>query len=251
MFNEFLINGISRSGHHAVIYWVFSQIYGSNVTGKEIPDEIAYFDHCCKIDGDFLIADYGRSGRVEQKFRKAKYNIYNVEELPVYEMEQFDKELSVLSDRPRKKIIMLRDPFNNYASRYKKAHRWGWGFIKRKWWKNHAKAYLDKNNDIMFILYNKWFCDEKYREEVINELGFEHKPGIGLSYVPFHGGGSSFERKRDGRKMDVLNRWRKYKDDQQYFKLFDPEMLELSSKIFSGFDEIENNIKEWWKSISK
>jgi hypothetical protein len=90
------------------------------------------------------------------------------------------------------------------------------------------------------IVYDRWFADRTYREEVIRTLGTRFgwdlpmTPDAGMSAVARAGGGSSFDKLSfDGKaqRMRVLERWKDYTSHLTYTKLLTPEVLALNDRL--------------------
>ncbi len=67
----------------------------------------------------------------------------------------------------------------------------------------------------------------------------------GFNVVKNYGGGSSFngtEFNNKVIKMDVLNRWQEFIDDEEYRKMFSNEIMEYSQKIFGHIEGTEDLI---------
>ena len=159
-----------------------------------------------------------------------------------YRFIHFDDQPLVLSQEASRHIIVLRDPYNWFAS---------WLVAIRKWaaqssideskpqlieiWKVHAREYLKDQNEIMFILFNLWCKHPGYRRLIAKELGMGLKDNQ-CHFVSGEGGGSSWhDTQFDGEsyKMDVLNRWKLMDGDEEYRNLMlDPELSDLCKEIF-------------------
>ncbi|MBD3407217.1 MAG: hypothetical protein GF411_13945 [Candidatus Lokiarchaeota archaeon] len=165
-------------------------------------------------------------------------------EVDIYPVDDINTHLSPLCDNITK-ILVIRDPFNTMASLYKV----GRGIpqdIKR--WKKLAREAMGKTDFIGFdhiFLYNKWFNDRQYRYDMAKNLGFEYRCDNKKVYD--FGGGSSFDGvKYDGkpRRMDVMHRWQEFRSDNNFRKLFDNEVIELSNELFGPIDGVESLINE-------
>ena len=156
-------------------------------------------------------------------------------------------------------LIVLRNPFNNFASKYK-WHLSGKYFaptiedilILKEQWKVYAKESLGITSllpvsEKKVILYENWFSSEIYRQELAQTIGLKttHK---GLHKIAPWGPntwGDGFDNmKMDGKanKMKVLDRWKKYKNDSFFKSLFDSELIKLSRLFFSDTDIIANQL---------
>lgn len=198
-----------------------------------------------------------------QAFRRCQYEnliiSYEDRELDkLFDSYLVGKREEVLGRTDQKyDLLILRDPYNMMASRIQS------GFTRHKFkrndpyknainasgtstislWKQYANEYLGTTqylkNIKVVINYNRWFVDRDYRASILRQLGFEGRCK-GIYKVTDHGGGSSFDGiDYDGRaeKMDVLNRYKKFKDNAEYRRIFeDVELVDLSTKIFGKID---------------
>lgn len=256
---ELRIAGLQRTGNHAVINWIFAQS----------PETKCYLN-CVKPDTDPYLS-FERRGTVRE-FQKdffTKFNIsaerlgrFSRKELLVYSYEEEFLEDVFCSGKfeanhdrwigksaERFDMIILRDPYNLFASRLKKeedinANRYS---LKKdgeretviKIWKSYAREFTGKTslikNKQLHINYNKWFLEKEYRRELAESLGLEFSDDA-IDQVLSIGGGSSFDRTSkdsSGTQMKVLERWNHYKDDENFINLFkDNELVELSEEIF-------------------
>lgn len=148
--------------------------------------------------------------------------------------------------RAVKTVLVLRDPFNTFASvwRGKRRMRRRLHRFYRSQWKTYAREFLGETSylpkDTLMMSFNRWFVDEAYRRRMAATLGLDHSER-GREEVSQDGGGSSFSgRGKHGRaaEMKVLDRWRLVESDPSYRSAFDHETVELSRRIFGdvGFD---------------
>ena len=160
------------------------------------------------------------------------------------------KELSVsVADRLHY-VLLVRDPFNQVASKiHWKRHPQRLtellcsAFVKL--WKEYAREFLDLTNILpnkVVVSFNRWFTDKTYRRVLSSLLGLEFSD-VALNQVSPHGSGSSFDSmKYDGsaQNMEVLARYKVVVDDPLYQAVCeDKELCELSREIFG---EIRNEI---------
>jgi hypothetical protein len=146
-------------------------------------------------------------------------------------------------------VLLLRDPFNLFASRLKSRKI----AVKENdqsmvsAWLNYAKEFLGETHHLkhhkICINYNDWFLNLEYRKQLAESLGLEFSDA-GMDEVSRYGGGSSFNRQDlqgKARQMDVLNRWKYFADDPAYRQLFDnPEIFEYSERIFGRIPGTES-----------
>jgi len=256
---EIRILGLQRTGNHAVINWIFTQA-----------PEVKCYLNSVKPDTDPFLS-FERRGTVRE-FQKDFFTKFNIgaerlgffcpKKLLVYSYEEeFIQDVfssavfEANHDRwtgksaERFDMIILRDPFNLFASRLKKeedinANRYS---LKKdgeketviEIWKSYAREFIGETkflkNKKLMVNYNKWFLEKEYRKELAEKLGLEFSDSAIDQVLPI-GGGSSFDRTSkdsSATEMKVLERWAHYKDDENFINLFkDRELVELSEKIF-------------------
>ena len=256
--NQLEVCSMMRSGHHAVLYWLFAQInhpiYFRN-------DVLCYRDERSLKDRGVVIGGKNISSIL-------KTYIYNVEDIPINNIKSIRKKYkSILEIVPPKKsrsLLIIRDPFNMFSSRYRLFLRInkireeegerplpdsrntngnsGVAWIDEgavELWKMYAKEYLGHTNylgdDLLKINYNKWFSNISYRKKISQNMNLKFSDK-NLNYVPVNGHGSSFDvRTMNGRaqKMDVMNRWQRFAENDKFRKIFsDKELIDLSSEIY-------------------
>lgn len=241
---HFFVLGVKRSGHHAIIHWICKQekpsFHANNVSfgfdhlHGPITKKHPHIEHISHV----LI--YMADGNINFK---VKYNetLKNDYDLAIYSAE--DKEFSLCSKIMHEKIdctnftyiIVVRDPYNFVASRLRNNSK----PMKYRWpaqievWKDHVRTCLNKDDkNFVDINFNKWFVDKDYRKYVTNILDI---PFTDEGLNDIRTGKSSFDGRRFGgsaQKMEVLERWKYYKDNESYWDLIDDEMVELSKQYF-------------------
>jgi len=249
--NEFRITALQRSGHHAIINWIMLNLGGN----------ICYLNNCSQQGNPYLCFRVIDSLIGGINIETEKIGNFSRKDLLIYNYE--DKILNEIYSKPfinniekwvgkslrKKNIIILRDPFNNFASKYKWAihgTKWKPSIKKIKYlptlWKSYAKEFLGKTNHIpgikLCVNYNRWFSEPEYRKYLGLELGLA-TINKGLKEVAKWGPntwGDSFDNLNyDGRahEMEVLSRWEFFQDDEIFKSLFkDGDLISLSQKIF-------------------
>ena len=240
--------GLSRSGTHAICQWIMAQAEGRlcylNCTeGKANPYQTArpmasgwpYEVNYSEFD-----IEAEQAGRFSQK----DYLIFGHEDSflghacsPQYE-RQHDQWVGESAERYD--VLILRDPFNLFASRLRQPHQMVKPKTAVRIWKQHARQFLQRPDRLrhtpVLINYNQWFTDVDYRRQVAQQMGLRFTDE-GRDRVPTVFGGSSFDGLQyDGRasQMKVLERWRYWIDDEAYTSLFDEELLSLSEALFGS-----------------
>ena len=145
-------------------------------------------------------------------------------------------------------IPVIRSPHNHAASCLK--WRGNKHFINQPenftlLWKSYAKEYLGITHCIpnisVPINYDLWFSNKEYRKSSFDKMGIDVAySDRNLNKVLRFGKGSSFDgRFKDNKaqEMKILDRWRFFINDKvvnsHYIKMLnDPELIELSEKIF-------------------
>lgn len=237
---ELCVAALQRSGHHAIINWI--------AANSAAP--VCFLNNCRPNENPFLMCSDDQRAELAPR----DLLIYNYEDRQLNEVfrpDFFDQKTEWFGKSGGAVyVLILRDPFNNFASKYR------WAINGTKWtpqmewvtselpalWKSYAKEFLGAT-DVMpapkvFINYNRWFTDNQYRGELAARLNLT-SAGKGLTEVAGWGPntwGDSFDNMNyEGRahEMKVLERWRYFSDDQVFRGLFrDSELRSLSESIF-------------------
>jgi hypothetical protein len=248
---EIRITGMSRSGNHAFINWVLHQVPGRYcflnccegkanpfATPREMDDgqrfrtNIGGFDLERERGGahqrkDWLLFSY------EDNFLGNAFS-------PLFEREH---DRWVGRSARRVDVLLLRDPYNLFASRLGR----NWTHMSlataARIWKQHARAFGGPRPSppLLSVSYNRWVADRSYRGRVARTLGFPFTDA-GIDRVPSCAGGSSFDGLSfDGaaRRMRVLERWRAWVHEPAYRAVFDARMVQLSRRVFGAMPAVE------------
>jgi len=228
---DFHIYGLKRGGHHAIINWILKH-YKSSI----------YYNNCIFEKNDFYVAN-------NNEIFKTGSHPYCVKVLSFEDRPNIDEssmEIISKNDKPKKNIIILRDAYNNYASRFEKKiypHKKKWNEIWHNYddteiWKKYAKEFVGETNylNAIKINYNFWFKDIEYRKQISKNFGEFTDEGF-LQVLDF-GAGSSFDYQKfnnNAQEMKVLERWKKFFYDKHYCEkiIKDKELEELNKKIFN------------------
>lgn len=239
--------GLKRSGNHAVIDWFRKNAY---------PEMARVIFHNCvysplsAVPKKLSVEDV----RLPAARRTAMILSYEdtqlgeLAELPIYRESD-----AILSGAPDRKVLLIRDPWNCFASRLRRiqgleaAHqdppksiqRTSWD-VAVKLWKQYAREFVgdttELSGDIIRVDYNRWAGSKRYRDTLLfRHFGVEKNRDIGIELVSNKGGGSSFDRlAMDGQasRMQVFDRWRMYADQHAYKQLFDDEVVDLSARLY-------------------
>ena len=259
---EIRVAGLKRTGNHAIIFWIAEQEkplgkYCSlnNVKVNENPYRYKYQNLSYYFpQHQWSINNYKKQARGD--FISRDCLVYSYEDYSLAQIfsDKFEKKHDLYLGKSLKRydVIILRDPFNLFASRLKS------NFLAVKdsklnlteLWLQYAKEFVGETNYLkhnkISINYNLWVKNIDYRRETANKLNIKFTDA-GIKKVSSLGGGSSFEKiSLDGQadKMDVENRWKYYLDDPYYKKLINnEEILEYSAKIFGKIPGTETLLK--------
>lgn len=258
---------LRRSGHHAILNWIRHQLPVRHWLLNDCTMGLNPFDGA--VLSSSLVRGRWHEHRVfridREKAGAHTYKgalIYNFEEP---DLSRVPREMPIAAERSwfgeslrRHDILMLRDPFNQLASKLK----WAYGDVDRPskpsldevveardLWKMHAREFLGETahlSDLVTLSYNDWFLDREYRDRKATELGFANRD-VGLDEVARWGptlSKDSFDGLRyDGRaqEMKVLERWRRFEADEFYRSLVDDaELHGLSARIFGPLQGTES-----------
>ncbi|MDJ0661878.1 MAG: hypothetical protein QNJ42_20695 [Crocosphaera sp.] len=186
--------------------------------------------------------------------------IYSFEDIHISDMrlprfyESAEKYIG--SSKSKINIIILRDPFNLFASllkskMIKKNSQDGQKYISL--YKTFALSYLQylsmQDNDTIFINYNQWMSQEDYRIDIANKLGLLPQAKDLIETVVDRGGGSSFDKlsyNNQASSMKVFERWKVYNRDPFYLDLLsEKEILSISQEIFPRItQEFKSNLEK-------
>jgi len=245
---EVRVVGLRRSGNHGIINWIKKQHSGEVWHLNNIPTD----GHPYR----FLYSHYPK----EHLRREAKGNFVNKDCL-IYSCEDYPLEKIVGSRLETKHdlylgktlerydLLILRDPFNLFASRIKK------NYLDVKddartiadIWISYAREYLGETdylkNRKINVNYNRWATEVDYRKQIASQLKVEFSDA-GVNEVKTEGGGSSFDGTNfsgQAIQMDVLNRWKSCSNDPSYKRLFkNREVIEYSERIFGHIPGTES-----------
>ena len=262
---EFRITGISRSGNHAIINWILAHIQEKdfcflNCTEPKFnpfetcrplgPEEkgwhtnISTFDFYQEVKGNFIWKDYLLFSH-EDSFLGPLVHPRFLEK----------REQWVGRARSKKDILIIRDPFNLFASRRKagfllghenhSGHRPMSVNSIRRIYKQHAKEVIGKSNFLkekIIINFNLWVKSKDYRSAIAKKLGLENHTDEGMRKVSGVAGGSSF----DGTSISARElhrrleeRWREYAGESDFWEIFDEELLDLTIEIFGETEAVK------------
>lgn len=209
--------GLRRSGNHAIIDWLLSH-----------HENWCHYNNPILKDGSYLVP----KDQIVRQGDSPDYSLISVE----------DYDLRLISDYigDKLRIILLRDPFNLFASRLQMARNFidnpQSGFTcldlisSRAFhlWRQYASEFIYEHvKNTAFINFNFWQSDLDYRKTISRALGWKHTDeGFASKRGWQFSGGSSFANK------NVLESWRNFEDDEEYLSLFDEQTIFLHKVMF-------------------
>lgn len=238
---RYQVHGMRRTGNHAIINWIIKGRAGNVIFCNDL--------------------DPGRHPATApmKRLRRGPGEaaiITSYEDLPSAAFDREPHEAWYGRCKAVHHILILRDPFNLFASRFvwkrfrgdlfrdDPAHR----AEVIATWKDHARTYLawqqDGGQDGVFrhaLNYNSWVADASYRNDMGRRLGLT-SANEGLSEVTNYGGGSSFEGTNtsatDG--LRYLQRFTKVIGDPAFAVIFrDRELVDLAQRIFGDIPRVD------------
>ncbi len=235
---EIIIHAVQRSGSHAIINWLALQV----------EQEVRLVNDALTVNQ--AVPEYGLLGYKASPVStppEIQTLICGTEDLLIAEakagLEQHALTLGLHHTNPRQEVVIIRDPFNLFASRLAYPAR---GFQLSRTgddvvacWKDHARAVLE--GTMYGINYNHWCENLAYRQEVSAKFT-DTFDDTGREMVYTQGGGSSFHGiEYNGRasEMPTSHRWKHYSKEWWFDVLFDSEVRELARELF-GFEVLRN-----------
>lgn len=258
---ETRIIGMSRSGNHAILQWILEQTPGRSLFLNCVEPATNPFRTARPLgNGKRAVASFepfDLETAAEGHLRPKDWLFYSYEDvfLGMVCSTTFEAAREEWLGRSRRRVdvLILRDPFNLLASRRRGGFHRGNpdappDMVSERHavriWKQHAREFLGERDHLgprkICISYNRWTRSMAYRREVARRLGLPFDDGAALR-VPATAGGSSFDgTDADGEahRMDVTRRWLHFAEDEGFRALFDPDLVDLSDRIFGPLPDI-------------
>ena len=235
--------GMSRSGNHAIINWILAQSEGRWCHLNCVEPGLNPFTSARPAQGRTWRANFSMDMMRERAGEHATKDLllYNYEDCFLGLLDRADGkarcEAHVGRSARRTDLLILRDPFNLFASRKQGIESPVSSHVAIRIWKQHARAALEGSRylgaTVQVVFYNRWVCERTYRASVAKSLGLPFTDA-GRKDVAHCGGGSSFDALRyDGEadRMDVFNRWRHFAADDEFRATFDRRTVELCQRL--------------------
>lgn len=243
---EIMLTGMSRSGNHAIINWIWRQGGGRRCLLNCAEGRTNPFQSCRPMDdGGHWRVNYDGfdiAAEAAGRFGRKDLLIHSYEDcfLSHAYSEEFERnhDRFVGPSRQRFDLLVLRDPFNLFASRLALDASPLTPRMGLRVWRQHAREALGerrhRRHNPLLVNYNRWVVDRDYRAGLAARLGLDFSDA-GIDEVTACGGGSSFDGLRyhgRAREMPVLERWRRFAHDPDYWALFDRVTIDLATRIF-------------------
>jgi len=258
---EICIVGMRRSGNHAVLNWIRAQQPGDTC----LLNNVAAGTNPYRYKSDNLLRYHPEHYKQAEVYRRQANGelvkrdclIYSYEDWSLAQIVQprfeRNRELYIGKSSKQFDLLVLRDPFNLFASRLKQ------NFVATKtknlpmveMWLEYAKEFVAESRYLkrrrVCVNYNRWFADVDYRRALAAQLEMPFSDA-GLNTISAFGGGSSFDGTGDrnglaksASALDVTNRWRQFEDDPNFRQLFDSdELWHYSTHIFGELPGTDN-----------
>jgi LPS sulfotransferase NodH len=247
---ELRVASLQRGGHHGVINWIAAQcktpiLFLNDVEPATNPFFTATIASRIMPMSDTLLM---RRATIEP-FARRECLVHSYEDRRLCDVfgATFESQHDDWVGRSERRwdLIVLRDPFNTFASRmgaswmrHSLQNEQGRAVVVSMW-KDFAREALgltyDAPHQPVIILFNRWFTDIQYRQELSTALDLPFSDA-GFQKISAEYGGSTFDGMRfDGNthEMKLLTRWTRYADDPLFCSIFaDFELLELSEELF-------------------
>lgn len=266
---EYAVVGLQRSGNHAVIHWLLAQTRGeayfvSDVRAGENPfatmQEFELYRDGARVLRQTLWTDEDRAafaagphgGELVGRWAPRETLLYNFEEQLPGEVfaPAFQEKLPgwVGPSRRRVRVLVLRDPFNMFASRLRAGERLAgikdMGRLRRLWVR-HARRFREWEaagaRGRVPVNFSRWHVSRDYREAVAERLGLAFTDA-GRQDVPEFLGSSFDAYAYDGRaaEMAVNRRWEDARDSEVFASLArDGALMDLAAELFGDVPGVD------------
>jgi hypothetical protein len=217
---------LRRSGGHGLIDWLLAHHDEPKI----------HYNQAYPLGRGMIGARSDQIHEVPGVAGKPRFPLLSIEDTPL-------DFIAAAVKRPRLVLLLLRDPFNMFASRlgivrkhrgrdpmgHANANR-----INPALWKQYAREFLEPHYlpHAVRVNYNSWYTSADYRRQLAEHLGWKFTDrGFGSTDGWRFSQGSSFGQ-TDAKSLDLLGRWKFFAHDAEYAGLFDDEIRQLSKAIF-------------------
>lgn len=257
---EIRVTGMSRSGNHAIINWILRQApphycFLNCTEPKYNPYETA---RPLSENGPCFLSDIAGLDLEGDRLAKKNLLVYSHEDIFLGPLgdPRWDRCRDQWVGRSRRRIdlLILRDPFNLFASRFQFGLSWQparhtpFSALSRRIWQQHARQFLGERQHFpgewLALSYNRWTLDRRYRQQIARWIGFPFTDS-GFEEIPECAGGSSFDGTSPSSpvlRRQVHDRWRVLAKEPAYRKFFDSTTCDLAHRCFPGSDVISEHL---------
>lgn len=221
--NKLLVSGLHRTGHHAIMQWITSNVDLNTIFHPKIK----------KIQPSI-------HNNYENIITNKKHDII------VYDLENYSSAKKKLLKTFNINILIIRDPFNMISSIKKlnennnknKSIKWikKHQFIIGNWISRYEFNINSINDFDLFILYNKWFSDIDYRKNIGKKLNLNSSCKYKINNITKDGCGSSFDGFNYSNSIDdmpVFDRYKYLSKDEIKLILDNKIIYDFSKKYFN------------------
>ncbi|MEO3417092.1 hypothetical protein AAFO92_20750 [Roseovarius sp. CAU 1744] len=220
--------GMRRSGNHLAINWILGQVPGSAVFYNNIRQTAHPFDVGMR---EFRLRFPNTRPKIILSYEDLKPSEIMNGPLP-----EFLADRAARHDAHIQSGVILRDPYNLFASRLKK---WPERFATDTDIRRQQELYTDHSAlalnpvpvfgemPVVPILYNPLVSDPAYRQDLAGRLRIQDG-STGLDDVPLYGHGSSFDGyQTQGAdvRAGVFDRWRSSSNDPSFRAVIDNKQI--------------------------
>jgi hypothetical protein len=242
--NELRVLGMRRSGNHAVIEWLMKSFGGPGFHLNNVPPGQNAYRHRDQYP------EPHDSERYTERMRMARFGRFEPLNVLVRSYEDFEPgdvfreaseplhDLYYGKTGKFRDVLILRDPFNLFASRMKSGKvATKPGIEQIELWLRHARFAVESagHDNFVLIKFDDWARSIEYRHALQKRFSLEPKE-ISTEKVSTFGGGSSFDgTAMDGKAsgMAVLDRWKSLRDDPAFAAVLDnAELRDYRERIF-------------------
>lgn len=271
---EIRVCGLQRTGNHALIGWILDSVKGKKcLLNAATPGKDPFLRHSQRELYNISESEFEKDKR--EKSLKKDLLIYSYEDAPLDKIfaEKFEEKAPDYVGKSESvfNVIILRDPFNLFASRLQwiKRNKFLLDIGKRgscklnltdekqrlkliNIWKAYAKEFLGENEIVdenkLPINFNKWFAEKSYRKKIADTLQLNKNSNA--QQVTGYGGGSSF----DGQNLTlktIMNNWRWLFKYQLYKNAFiEGQIFDYLRRLFNKPLKADKmKVLERWKTF--
>ena len=228
--------GMRRSGNHLAINWILGQVDGSAVFYNNIRQDAHPFDVGMR---EYRLRRPNHRPKIILSYEDLTPDDIRTGPLPDFLSERAKRHAARVQS-----AVILRDPYNLFASRLKK---WPERFAsdadiahQQALYANHAQ-YAENpkpvfgDGPVIPILYNHLVTKPDYRQGLSERLGIR-SGDVGLDEVPVYGHGSSFDgyqTESTSVRAGVFDRWKGSAGDPIFQKVLgDARLKEWAETLF-------------------